>query len=494
VLLRAEPLHPGGEYGAAVAVGDFDGDGRDDLAVGEPGMALLGVLQQGQVTVYLSRPGRTFTALTSWSSVVEDDIVLTGAALVAGDFDGVPPDELAVGMPDHAEGGHTRAGAVAILSFADGVATRLIEMSDLDAGRPQTSGSFGRRLAVGDFNADGYDDLVVGMPFWPDKYGVRSGEVTVIRGSASGLDVDAVIGLSLLQLASEPDADGDQFGEALAVGDFDGDGFDDLAIGAPGRSVAGHPDAGEVWAVHGASFGIDVEHDTRQRFDDASIGLTVEDGDRFGAALAAGDFNGPGAASCVFLDSCADDLAIGAPGEDIGLVADAGNAAVLFGVRGAGLTTASPQLLDQSSFGYLVEADDQFGFTLAAGALDSTLGSSPATAADDLIVGVPLEDVGSLSNAGVAHLVFGSFLLGGLSSTSSQLQEAFAGYGVGPPAALDRFGEHVAIGDFDGDGRGDVAMGMLFYDGMRGAVQVLFGGLCSDGFERGDTSAWRQSP
>jgi FG-GAP repeat protein len=138
----------------------------------------------------------------------------------------------------------------------------------------------------------------------------------------------------------------------------------------------------------------------------------------------------------------------------------------------------------------MVEQNDRFGFTLAAGALNGL--DSAFTAADDLVIGVPLEGVGNIQSAGAAHLVFGSAT--GLSTATSQLQEAFGGYEVGPPTAGDQFGSALAIGDFDGDGRGDVAFGVPNHQLLVGAVQILFGGLCSDGFERGDTSAWRKSP
>jgi len=469
-------------FGQSLAVGDFDGDGRDDLAVGEPAAWLGDLCCQGAVTVFLSGPGRTFTVLTHWRGFLDEDGESTGWSLAAGNFDGSGPDELAVGIPHHDDGLFAGTGAVAILFFeGDEVVTQLLGESDFEL-EPQAGEAFGTTMAVGDFDGDGKDDLAVGAPYSDNKSWTDSGRVFFFYGSNFGL-VPGVYPHGSAD-AGEVDA---HLGAALAAGDFDGDGFDDLAVGVPNRVVNAHPGAGQVEVFVGSIDGLN--NAALLDFDDGSTGQNVEDGDHFGASLAAGDFNGH--LGCSILLDCADDLAIGAPDEDVSSIANAGQLTVLYGVHGVGLSTASAQHFTQSALGN-VEAGDGFATNLTAGKLDSSSDTTLPGAADDLVIGVPFEDVGNIQDAGVAYLFTGG--QGGLSTAHSQVQEAFPEYAVGPPTAGDAFGDPVAIGDFDGDGRGDIAVGVWsrWLDGYSavGAVQVLFGGLCSDTFERGDTSMW----
>jgi hypothetical protein len=113
---------------------------------------------------------------------------------------------------------------------------------------------------------------------------------------------------------------GDLFGWAIAAGDFDRDGFDDLAVGVPGEDLGGIADAGEVDVFYGRYI---LGFDRTQVFNQDGEGVPdrVEAGDSFGRSLTAADFNGDG----LF------DLAIGAPFEDVGPYFDAGAVTVLNG-------------------------------------------------------------------------------------------------------------------------------------------------------------------
>jgi hypothetical protein len=187
----------------------------------------------------------------------------------------------------------------------------------------------GSSLAAGDFNKDGYADLAVGVPGY-NTAGVKAGAVNVLYGSATGLGVGLDSPASQIWsresdgVLGEP-AEGDRFGHSLAAGDFDGTGFDDLAIGVPGDDIGDAKDAGSVNVLYGSATGITTLHN--QLWDQTGLDENggVEAGDAFGSALAAGDFNGNGVA----------DLAIGVPGEDVevGIVifSNAGSVDVLYG-------------------------------------------------------------------------------------------------------------------------------------------------------------------
>ena len=132
------------------------------------------------------------------------------------------------------------------------------------------------------------------------------------------------------QIAGTPQV-GDHFGEAVATGDFNNDGYADLAVGVHGDNV-GANEAGAVNVIYGTADGLDVP-DNQLWSQSGDVGGVPENFDWFGYSVAVGDFNGDNF----------DDLAIGVPFEDVGAIADAGAVNVLYGSAG-GLQTAFNQI------------------------------------------------------------------------------------------------------------------------------------------------------
>jgi hypothetical protein len=132
-------------------------------------------------------------------------------------------------------------------------------------------------------------------------------------------------------LSQPPSIDGGSLlGFSLTVADFNGDGFGDVAAGAPGQTVASVSEAGAAWVFYG---GAGISLSAGQEWHQNSYGVRdrIEPGDRFGWALTAADYSGDGAA----------DLAIGVPFENGGTsIVDAGAANVLMGST-IGLTHAT---------------------------------------------------------------------------------------------------------------------------------------------------------
>ncbi|HEX2639797.1 MAG TPA: FG-GAP-like repeat-containing protein, partial [Pyrinomonadaceae bacterium] len=157
----------------------------------------------------------------------------------------------------------------------------------------------GGGAAKGDFNKDGFADLAVGVPN-EDVNGVGGvGAVNIIYGSASGLTstgdqvfYETDFGFSL--------ASSDHFGSALASGDFNGDGFSDLAIGMPDRDSGTFADAGKVLLINGGSGGLNLSTER-------TLSLLSGGQGNAGAALVWADFNGDGFG----------DLAVGIPGRKL---------------------------------------------------------------------------------------------------------------------------------------------------------------------------------
>jgi hypothetical protein len=422
-------------FGSALAWGDFDGDGYGDLAVGVPQETVGDVYRAGAVNViYGSQDGLTADGqvlitqdtLGTDQAEASDDF---GDALAAADFDASGQADLAVGVPREDTQGVSNAGAVHVIY---GSPTGLGAGGDHlwgqafpgIQGEPEAHDRFGRSLAAGDFGRGGYSDLAVGVPEENLGEHLGSGVVHVFYGTGDGLTVTG----NQLWHQDRPGIPGvaeahDEFGIALAAGDFGKGSLDDLAVGVWREEVAGQPsDAGAVNVIHGAESGLtgrgaQVWH----RDSDGILGPAEEDG-LFGAALAAADFGHSGH----------DDVAIGAIG-----AGPAGEVSVIYGTV-EGLAPANDQRFDQATIepGSDQELGEQFGDALAA----ADFGRSGHA---DLVIGVPVERLLGNPSAGQVHVVYGS-AADGLTATDDQVwHQGSPGIGGGPENS-DHFGNALA--------------------------------------------------
>lgn len=394
----------GDRFGSSLAVGDFDGDGFDDVAIGTPGRDTGGATDSGSVTVlYGHRNGlrangsTAFTAATDGVGATPEAHANLGHALAVGDFDGDGRDDLAVGAPGAGAGDQAGSGAVLVLAGSkNGLRTAassyLSQATDGVDDAPEAGDGFGTSVTAGDFDGDGSDDLVVGVPYESRYDAAAAGLVHVFPGGPDGVTgadsttIDQASG----DLKSDPKMD-ETFGAALAAGDFDGDGDDDLAIGAPGERLRNHRDAGRVFVLNGTNSGLSVTGSTNFTQSTKGVKSKPEGGDRFGAALAAGDFNGNGRV----------DLAIGVPGEGQKGENASGVVHVLFGTRN-GLSKSSQQWYYPGHKGLPGEpvSNGAFSRALATGDVDGD-------GRDDLVAGAPGDARGKKANAGTLVVIFG---------------------------------------------------------------------------------------
>ena len=376
----------GDKTAQTLAAGDFNGDGYDDLAVGVPEEDLSGCggTDAGSIIlVYGSSNGLQGSGSTSMNqedaggSCEANDKF--GSTLAVGDFDNDGYDDLAVGSNGEEIDGANNAGAVRVLygsssgitstSGNDNLNQQSIAGTSFMADENEANDEFGFALAAGDFNADGYDDLAIGVPFEDvncdssgsgtdhnDDEKNDSGKVVIAYGSAGGITGVGAQDLDSRDLSGNNCENDDRIGHALAAGDFNGDGDDDLAIGAPGEDLGSSNDAGNVIYMFGGPSGLSGDSLTNLNQDAGSGG--TETNDHLGWVLAAGD---------VDLDGY-DDLAIAVPDEDWDGASNNGVVYLLFG-QPSGLSWSNSTHLGGDTYDRVIhdgsENDDKFGLALA---------------------------------------------------------------------------------------------------------------------------------
>lgn len=498
--VASDPSEASDKLGSKMVGGDFNNDGFDDLAVGVPGEdgsagAVL-IYYGGSATGLDVSSTATAQQITQTSAGIGDDAVSFdqfGQSLAVGDFNGDTFDDLAIGVPgEDLPGPINNVGVVwVVYGTAFGLApndvlfpaVRFSQDSSGISSSPETNDLFGNALAAGDFNGDGTDDLAVGV----DGEDVAKGAIHVLFGST-------LVGISgsgsqywtesTITSGNYSSIDTDRFGAVLEAGNFNADLYDDLVVGAPAKRLGsgmGLTGAGRAFVVYGSSIGPLVDSSVLV-LDQGQPGVPgdYEINDNFGAAFAAGDFDGDGD----------DELAIGVPGE--GVVGGPTRAGAVLVLKGSpsGLSTTGAVSWTQNSTDVpdAIESDDRFGDALVAGRFN-------ADAWCDLAIGAPEESLTgpTVTQAGVIHVLYGT--PAGLTGTGSDYFSQNSTDVPDTAEAFDWFGDALAAGDFDGNGIAEIAVASpLESVGAVSSAGIFHifrnNGLFADGFESGTTALW----
>ncbi|MFC1597903.1 FG-GAP repeat protein, partial [Patescibacteria group bacterium] len=415
--------------GAAIAVGDLNNDGYQDMVLGDAGATTNGTVyvQYGQ------------SALFSTASLSTADVAVTGEAagdLVGGavavcDVNGDGYDDFLAGSPSEDSGG-TNAG-VAYLVYGQAADLTLTDFSSADAKfiGERAEDAAGLKLGCGDINGDGYADVFIGAS-GEDTVADLAGAIYLLYGGeGNGLllgDTD----LSTADAMFTGESGYDAIPDSLATGDVNGDGYDDLVVGAKSGSTNG-----SAYLIYGQSalYSQSLNLSSVPEF----TGETA--GDDVGVSLATGDFNNDGY----------DDILIGADRDNTG-----GSSAGAVYLLNGGEANMTSKALANADAKYIGETTgDRAGYSVGSGDFN-------ADGVEDILIGAWHESTGG-TEAGASYVVYGAAASSSAVNYSPAAVTATdlsgADVKLTGETDYDRAGATVVGGDVNGDDYYDILVG-----------------------------------
>jgi len=467
-----------GQAGYSTATGDINNDGLADLIIGAPNSSPSGRTDAGKVYVVLgdSSIAPSVDLETGAALIIEGaqgsnpsenrpNGDLTGSAVGSGDVNGDGFDDITIGAYAASPGGRIGAGKVYVIFGAATFPNPSLDLSQEGAADIEIQGGsagdgLGISLATGDIGGDETDDIIIGAPFAAPLGRAGAGITYVIYGTNDPGSIEPLVDLSVSETADIEvygQEGGDNSGYSVDYGDFNGDSYCDLLIGANNASGA----RGEAYVVFsagpstlGGSVDLVDEADVTVRGIEFQVGL----GDNLGWSVAAGNVN---------RDEY-DDMVIGGPASSPGTSIWVGVSYVVYGGAPPGDgssvlidlgNSGSPESPDLTVWGDLAEQVGGMGWAVAAINFNGD-------GFDDLITTAPLSSVG-----GTIYGIYGmpAYAEPEIDLTSASIDLKVLGANAG-----DLAGVSVTGGDFNGDGVDDLIIGAPLALGSLGEVFIVF--------------------
>ena len=444
----------GDRAGTAVTSGDLNGDGFDDLIIGAPNVSQ----SAGVVYVIFGQavpPAQTDLS-TTYDMIIygESSGFRLGASLASADFNGDGYDDLVLGAPSASHQGFTTAGKTYVIYGGPSLPASI----DLSQGMGDvalqiwgggTSHFLGEAVGHGDFNGDGYDDLAVSARGADFGTRVRCG-VTYIMLGGSGPFSNSLIDLSSgdsTDVVIVGKADNLNSGNAIASGDIDADGYDDIAITAV-NAVTNGTGSGEAYVRYGSA----VLPAVVDLLTDTDLTVIGETGSYLGYGVGSGDIDRDGY----------DDLVLGA----FGASGFNGRTYVLFGKDRSLLPAQVDLSVDTADMTIDGESVSLSGLTLAVANLNGD-------GFDDILTSGSGASAPAGASAGVVYALLGDQKQA--LSAAIDLAITNADIEVFGAASGDQIGVPVVAGDLNGDGIEDMIIGSIYPDNFTGCVYVVWG-------------------
>ncbi len=389
-----------------------------------------------------------------------------------GDVNGDGFDDLIIGANGADPNNQSGAGAsYVVFGKLGGFGARNFDLSTLDGTNGFVINGIsafdysGSSVSAGDFNGDGFQDMIIGASAADPNNQTSAGASYVVFGkesSSASVDLSTLNGTNGFVINGINAADFS--GSSVSAGDFNGDGFDDLIIGASGADPNNQNDAGASYVIFGKGGSLDASFNLSDL--NGSNGFKINGinaYDRAGSSVSsAGDING----------DRFDDLIIGTRGADPNGQPNAGASYVVFGKE------ASSASLDLSALdgnnGFVINginAADFSGFSVSAGDVNGD-------GFKDMIIGASGADPNNQSDAGTSYVVFGKADAG--ASLNLADLNGSNGFKINGVNAYDSSGTAVSdAGDVNGDGFDDLIIGAIGADPNNqreaGTSYVVFG-------------------
>jgi hypothetical protein len=438
----------GDSTGYSVAIGDTNGDGYGELLIASPGSTKVNVIHGKSDAFSATLNLSTLNGTNGFNISTSVDINL-GNALATGDVNGSGYNSYIIGDSGYANGNTGAAFVVFGQSSGFGSNFNLSALNGTNGFRINgiTAGdSMPSSVACGDINGNGYADVVLGAR----SVATSKGAVYVIYGKSAAYTptlnlstLDGTNGFLINGITAN-----DFTGRSVAVSEINGNGYEDIIIGATGYATRG-----AVFVIYGnwTTFASTMNLSTLNGTNGFRIDSVAGVNSLMGYSVAVGDINGDGY----------QDIVIGDPGVSTGT----GSVYVIFGQFAALAHPLNVSTLNGTN-GFRIQGvntGDSTGFSLAVADVDGD-------GYGDIIIGAP----GVNSAKGAVYVVYGKSAAYGATLQLSTLNGT-NGFRIDGVTAGDSLGWSLGAGDINGDGYQDILVSAYKKSSSKGAAYLVFG-------------------